>query len=307
MNWHFNFEKTFQRRSLIMIMVVCCAALVSLVGCNKLTVNGLKDRSQPSNERDWSPELVEMPSVSSDGDKVTLRNIRNNRYLSDDDFVVDYYDRQINLQDIQTVDFLVVPFKFKAIAHTMVSFGLSDGTYLALSVEVRKEKGEKYNPLLGLGRQFELIYVLGDEKDLVRVRTEHRDAEVYVYPSVANPKQSQALFVDMMERVNKLSVDPEFYHSISNNCTTNLAGHVNEVSPKKINYGWRVLLPGFSAKYAYDLGLLDNRVPFDELKKIALVNDLALKYRDAPDFSQRIRSRHRKIDRYAEIEQRFQR
>lgn len=290
-----------------LIASACALVFVAMGGCNKLTVNGLKDRVRPSNQRDWSPELVKTPSANVDGDQVSIRNIRNNRYLTDDDFVVDYYDRQIRLQDIQTVDFLVVPFKLKAIAHTMVSFGLSDGTYLALSVEVRKEKGEKYNPLLGLGRQFELIYVLGDERDLVRVRTEHRDAEVYVYPSIASPLQAQALFVDMMERVNKLAVEPEFYHSIANNCTTNLAGHVNEVSPKKIKYGWRVLLPGFSAKYAYDLGLLDNRVPFEELQEIALVNDLALKYRDAPDFSQRIRSRHKKIERYAEIEQRFRR
>jgi hypothetical protein len=298
-----NHLKTTLRRSL---SVSACILVLAATG-NKLTVNGLKDRVRPSNQRDWSPELVKTPSASVEGNLVAIRNIRNNRYLTDDEFVVDYYDREIQLQDIQTVDFLVVPFKVKAIAHTMVSFGLSDGTYLALSVEVRKEKGEKYNPVLGLGRQFELIYVLGDEKDLVRVRTEHRDAEVYVYPSVATPRQAQALFVDMMERVNKLAVEPEFYHSIANNCTTNLAGHVNEVSPKKINYGWRVLLPGFSAKYAYDLGLLDNRIPFEELQKIALVNDLALKHRDAPDFSQRIRSRHQRIDRYAEIEQRFRR
>jgi hypothetical protein len=300
-----NHLKTTLRRSLI--VSACILVLAATGGCNKLTVNGLKDRVRPSNQRDWSPELVKTPSASVEGNLVAIRNIRNNRYLTDDEFVVDYYDREIQLQDIQTVDFLVVPFKVKAIAHTMVSFGLSDGTYLALSVEVRKEKGEKYNPVLGLGRQFELIYVLGDEKDLVRVRTEHRDAEVYVYPSVATPRQAQALFVDMMERVNKLAVEPEFYHSIANNCTTNLAGHVNEVSPKKINYGWRVLLPGFSAKYAYDLGLLDNRIPFEELQEIALVNDLALKHRDAPDFSQRIRSRHQRIDRYAEIEQRFRR
>lgn len=289
----------------LLVALSCWAVIVTSTGCSKLTVNGLKDRARPSNQRDWSPELVKMPSASVDGGQISIQNIRNNQYLTDDEFVVDYYDRQIQLQDIQSVDFLVVPFKVKAIAHTMVSFGLSDGTYLALSVEVRKEKGEKYNPLLGLGRQFELIYVLGDERDLVRVRTEHRNADVYVYPSVASPEQAQALFVDMMGRVNKLAVEPEFYHSISNNCTTNLAGHVNEVSPKKINYGWRVLLPGFSAEYAYDLGLLDNRIPFKELKEIALVNDLALKHRDAADFSQRIRSRHKKIDRYAEIEQRF--
>lgn len=245
------------------------------------------------------------PTISLEAERVTLKNIRHNTYVSDDDFVVDYFDRQFDLSEIQSVDFIVVPFKIKQIAHTMLSFGLQDGTYLTVSIEVRKEKGERFNPVLGMGRQFELMYVVGDERDLIRVRTEHRDAEVYVYPSVASPQQAQALFLDVMERANQLAVDPEFYHSIANNCTTNLAGHVNEISSKKIRYGWRVLLPGLSAKYAYDLGLLDNRIPFDELTKIALVNDLALAHRDAPDFSQRIRARHSRIARYAELDARF--
>ena len=187
----------------------------------------------------------------------------------------------------------------------MISFGLQDGTYLTVSIEVRKEKGERYNPVLGMGRQFELMYLVGDERDLIRLRTEHRDAEVYIYPSVATPEHAQALFLDVMGRANQLAVNPEFYHSIGNNCTTNLAKHVNEISSKKIKYGWRVLLPGLSAKYAYDLGLLDNRVPFDELTKIALVNDLALEHRDAADFSQKIRARHSREARYVELESRF--
>jgi hypothetical protein len=286
--------------------VFACAVFLGNFGCSRLNVNGLKDRMAPSNQRDWSPEQVALPSADINGTRYSIRNIRNNKYISDDDFVVDYYDRTIDLSQVQTVDFVVVPFKFEKIAHTMLSFGLADGTYLALSVEVRKEKGEKYNPLLGAGRQFELMYVLGDEKDLIRLRTEHLDAKVFVYPSVASPQQAQALFANVMQRVNKLSVEPEFYHSIKNNCTTNLAGHVNEVSPKKILYGWRVLLPGLSAEYAYDLGLLDNRVPFKELTKIALVNDLALEHRNAVDFSQKIRSRQSRIKRYADLDQRFQ-
>ena len=245
------------------------------------------------------------PTISLEAERVTLKNIRHNTYVSDDDFVVDYFDRQFDLSEIQSVDFIVVPFKIKQIAHTMLSFGLQDGTYLTVSIEVRKEKGERFNPVLGMGRQFELMYVVGDERDLIRVRTEHRDAEVYVYPSVASPQQAQALFLDVMERANQLAVDPEFYHSIANTCTTNLAGHVNEISSKKIMYGWRVLLPGLSAKYAYDLGLLDNRIPFEELTKIALVNDLALEHRDAPDFSQKIRAHHSRIARYAELDARF--
>ena len=288
-----------------MVAVLCCAVVMSSVGCSRLNINGLTDRFQASNERDWSPEMEQVPSASLEAGVVTLKNIRHNTYVSEDDFVVEYFDRKFNLSEIQSVDYIVVPFKIKQIAHTMISFGLQDGTYLTVSIEVRKEKGERYNPVLGMGRQFELMYLVGDERDLIRLRTEHRDAEVYVYPSVATPEHAQALFLDVMERANQLAVDPEFYHSIGNNCTTNLAGHVNEISSKKIRYGWRVLLPGLSAKYAYDLGLLDNRIPFEELTKLALVNDLALEHRDAADFSQKIRARHSRVDRYAELDARF--
>ena len=288
-----------------MVVILCCAVVMSSAGCSRLNVNGLTDRFQASNERDWSPEMEQVPSATLEAGVVTLKNIRHNTYASEDDFVVEYFDRKFNLSEIQSVDYIVVPFKIKQIAHTMISFGLQDGTYLTVSVEVRKEKGDRYNPVLGMGRQFELMYLVGDERDLIRLRTEHRDAEVYVYPSVATPEHAQALFLDVMERANQLAVDPEFYHSIGNNCTTNLASHVNEISSKKIRYGWRVLLPGLSAKYAYDLGLLDNRIPFEELTELALVNDLALEHRDAADFSQKIRARHSRVARYAELDARF--
>ena len=260
--------------------------------------SGWQDRFTASNERDWSPEMSALPFAKIENGQVEIHNIRNCNYVSSDEFVTRYMDRTINVSDVQTVDFIVVPFnQIAALAHTMISFGLRDGTYIAVSVEVRKEKGEKYSPFTGLVNQFEIAYVVADERDLIRVRTGHRDADVYVFPSIATPEQSQALFVDIMGRVNELAVEPEFYHTIRNNCTTNLADHVNNLSPDRIAYGWRVLLPGLSARYAYDIGLLENRISFEELKAIAYVNDLAAKHYDDPDFSNLIRQRRRNIDR----------
>jgi hypothetical protein len=277
----------------VVLALWCC-------GCNAIRTNPLPDRIAPSNDRPWIPELAVLPHAVIDGEVVHLNNIRNINYISDANYVAKYYDRTIRLDDVQTVDFVVTPFRrAPALAHTMLSFGLRDGTYLGLSVEIRNEVGEKYSPLLGISRQFEIVYVLADERDLIRVRTRHREADVYVYPSVATPEQAQRLFVDVLERVNKLSVEPEFYNTIANNCTTNLIEHVNNLNPDRIRYGWRVLLPGFSARYAYDLGLLDNRIPFEDLKLIAHINDLAETYYDAPDFSQRIRSRQNYIPRLA--------
>ena len=287
--------------SLLAIAVI----LTGLTGCQSLPTD-LSDKLNPSNDRNWIAEQSVLPTAEIEGTTYRLKNIRNCNYVTNDDYVVHHYDRTIDLSDVQTVDFVVVPFKVRQLAHTMLSFGLKDGTYLCVSVEVRKEAGEKYNAMLGLGRQFELMYVMADEKDLIRVRTRHRDAEVYVYPSVAAPANAQELFADVVARMNKLSVDPEFYHSIKNNCTTNLAAHVNQVSSKKIKYGWKVLLPGFSAEYAYQLGLLDNSIPFEELTQLALVNDLAEQNYDAPDFSKKIRAKHERVQRYAELNDRLQ-
>ncbi|MEM9943955.1 MAG: DUF4105 domain-containing protein [Planctomycetota bacterium] len=259
----------------------------------------LKRWTEPSNDRDWRPEFAKTSTITRQNQVLSIRNIRNCNYLSSDDFVVDYYDRQFTVDQIQTVDFIVVPFQnAPRLAHTMMSFGLDDSSYIAVSVEVRKEVGESYSAIKGIGRQYELMYVVSDERDVIRLRTRHRDADVYVYPTIANPIQAQELFLNIAERVNKLAVDPEFYNTITNNCTTNLAGHVNEVSPNKIKYGWKVLLPGLSAKYAYDLGLLDTRIPFEDLKTLSHVNDLAEEHFDDPQFSQLIRSNHSRLERY---------
>lgn len=269
-----------------------------LSGCKPFRINSLGDRIVPSNTREWTPELSVLPLAETEGELITLRNIRNINYVSDDNFVIKYFDRTIRLEDVRSVDFVVTPFQnTPAIAHTMLSFGLADGSYLGISVEIRNEKDEDYSALLGFVRQYEITYVIADERDLIRVRTRHRDADVYVYPSIATAEQSQQLFVDVLARVNKLSVEPEFYNTLRNNCTTNLVGHVNQLKPDRIAYGWRILLPGFSAEYAYDLGLLDNRIPFEDLKTLAYVNDLADRFYDDPQFSQLIRSKRNQIPR----------
>lgn len=283
------------------------ALLLPIAGCQTLAVNGIGDRIYPSNDRDWKPEFASTASAKIDGRQYTLRNIRNCNYLTAEDYVVAYYDRQIFIDQIQTVDYIVVPFNDKLkLAHTMLSFGLDDGTYIALSVEIRREKGEKYSALAGFARQYEVIYVLGDERDVIRLRTKQYKSDVFIYRTVASPEQAQAMFADVIKRVNQLSLDPEFYHTLTNNCTTNLAGHVNDLSPHKIKYNWKILLPGMSGKYAYELGLLDTRIPFDQLTEFSRVNTLADQYFDDPEFSKLIRSDSYKIERYAAREEALQ-
>ncbi len=279
-----------------MVVGLCC--VLAFGGCKPLQINNLRDRIRPSNYRDWEPDLAKMAHAEVTDGVVKLHNVRNCQYVTADDYIVNYDDRTFPLNEIESVDFVVVPFnETPLLAHTMLSFGLKDESRLAVSIEIRKEKEEKFSPVLGALRQYEIAYIVADEKDLIRLRTRFRDSDVYIYPTVATREQAQQLFVDVMKRATDLVVKPEFYNSLTNNCTTNLSGHVNEVANNKIMYSWRVLLPGFSAQYAYDLGLLPNDVPFEDLTALAYVNDLADEYFDDPQFSQRIRARRSLVER----------
>lgn len=244
----------------------------------------------PRNDREWIPEHRLLAYAEFEGSKAHVHNVRNAEFFSYRDCVVDYYDKTYDLSKLQTVDFIMIPFNdARYLAHTMLSFGFENGDYVGVSVEVRLEQGESYDAAIGLFNQFELIYVVADERDLIRVRAEYRDCDVLIYRTKATPEQARRLFVDCLKRVNKLRDEPEWYDTLANNCTTNIVRHINTLAPDSIPHDFRVLLPGYADNLAYDLGLIDNRVPFAEARRNARVNDLALRYRDDPHFSQRIR------------------
>lgn len=266
----------------------CFSLLASVVvfaspGCAKL---------RPSNDRTWSADQTSLPSAEVKGDLATVRNIRFCDYKSEKNYTVRHFDKTYDLTKLKTVDFLRVPFpETPELAHTMLSFGFDDKDYLALSVEIRKEEGEAYSPMLAMFNKYELTYVLGDERDLIGLRTNFRLNDVYLYETKATPEQVRKLFEDVLARVNKLKDEPEFYNTFTNNCTTNLVNHVNTLAPGRVKYDYRVLLPGLSDRLAYDAGLLKTPYSFDETRKAARITDVAYKARDAEDFSVQIRRR----------------
>jgi hypothetical protein len=248
------------------------------------------EKRVPSNDRDWVPEQQVLAYADLDGDLVRVHNVRNCEFFSYRDCIVEHYDKTYDLSKLQTVDFIMVPFnENRAIAHTMLSFGFEGGEYLGVSVEVRLEKGETYDPAIGLFSQFELIYVVADERDLIPVRAEHRNCDVFVYRTTSTPEQARRLFVDVMKRVNHLRDHPEFYDTLSNNCTTNIVRHINTLAPDRVPYDYRVLLPGFADSLAHELGLIDNSVPLVEARRRARINERVARFKDDPHFSQRIR------------------
>jgi hypothetical protein len=248
------------------------------------------EKRVPSNDRDWIPELKVLASADFNGDKVRLRNVRNAQFFSYRDCLVEYYDKTYDLSQIKSVDFIMIPFNDnRAIAHTLLSFGFENGDYVGVSAEVRLEKGEAYDAATGLFNEFELMYVVADERDLLPVRAQYRNVDVLLYRTTATPQQARTLFVDVLKRVNHLREHPEFYDTLSNNCTTNIVRHNNALAPDRIPYDYRVLLPGYADSLAYELGLIDNSRPFADVRRAARINDLILRYKDDPHFSQRIR------------------
>jgi hypothetical protein len=243
----------------------------------------------PSNERDWQTEVAVLPYATRDGDLVTLHNVRNFDYRTEQDFVPRYDDRTFDLRQLDAVDLIAVYWAGDAIAHIMVSFGFA-GEHVAFSIETRKEKGEAYSSIAGFFKRYELIYVVGDERDLIRVRTNYRRPEelAYVYRTRALPANARGLFLEYVDKINELKARPEFYNTLTTNCTTDVWFLVRALA-SQFPLDWRVLLSGYFPAYAYDLGSLDTSLPFPELKARSLINAKAHAADQDPDFSARIR------------------
>jgi hypothetical protein len=245
---------------------------------------------RPSNDRDWSGDQARLPSARFDGSVVHVRNVRNFDYQAVDRWTPRWEDRRYDLDSLSSVWFVVEPFSsLRGPAHTFVSFGFGDSSFVAVSVEVRKERGEQFDPVRGMLREYELMYVVADERDAVRLRSNFRRDSVVLYRAQTTPQKARQLFVGMMERANALAERPEFYNTLTSTCTTNIVRHVNAIAPKRIPRSYKVLLPGFADELAYDLGLLDRTRPFAETRRLALINPRALAHDGDPRFSLAIR------------------
>jgi len=245
--------------------------------------------SRPLNTRDWSIDQKILPTASFDGPLVTIRNIRNFRYEAVDRYTPAYYDKTFDLRKLESAWFVVEPFGGGGAAHTFLSFGFGGNDFVAISVEIRKEKGEMFSPLKGLLRQYEVMYVVGDERDLIKLRTNYRNDTVYLYPMRTTPERMRALFVAMLKRANDLAQHPEFYNTLTNTCTTNLVKHVNALVRGRIPMNPAILLPAYSDRFAYKLGLIDTKLTFEQAREHFRINERARTHAEDTEFSLRIR------------------
>ena len=246
---------------------------------------------RPAADRPWIEAHTRAPTATFDGSRVTIHDVRDFRYPADGSTLAAWDERTYDLDLLESVWFVVVPFStdWRGPAHTFLSFGFADSSYLAISVEARREEGEDYSMAKGLLKRFEMLYVIGDERDLIGVRAARQEDEVYLYPVRTDPARMRALLVSMLERANELAARPEFYDTLRRNCTTAILDHVNALRERPIRFGPRILLPGYTDAVALEHGLLDTDLAIEAARVRFRVDDLARAHLDAPDFSLRIR------------------
>ena len=247
----------------------------------------------PSNERDWQTDVAKLPYAAIEGDTVTLHNIRNFDYRSETDYTPAWYDKRYDLAKLEGVDLVAVYWMGPAIAHVFLSFAFAGGDHLAISIETRKEEGEGYSTVKGFFRQYELYYVVADERDVIRLRTNYRHdppEDVYVYRLQGPIEDGRRLFLEYMSKINGLKASPEFYNSLTTNCTTNIWMNAR-VNPEHVPFSWKILASGYVPEFLYEHGrLAAGGLPFAGLQRRAHVNARARAADAAADFSRRIRA-----------------
>lgn len=244
----------------------------------------------PSNHRPWRPEVAVTPRAVVNGDRVRFSGVRDFVYRSADDFTVRYVDREVDLSKLESVDFFISYWAQPPgmVGHTFVSFNFADAEPLAISIETRPEIGESFDPIGSMFKMFELIYVVGTERDLIGVRANYRGEAVYGYRLRLRRDMARDLFMVYVKRINELADKPEYYHLLSNNCTLNIFRYANRAG-REGDFDFRHLLNGWSDRYLYEAGMLSEAMPFGELRRHSRLNEAAGQARNAPFFSSWIR------------------
>jgi hypothetical protein len=242
----------------------------------------------PSQLKDWAPEVARMPTADFEGDRLVIHGLRNFDYRSETDFDVRYEDRTYDLSKLVGLDLFMSYWSGPRVAHTILSWEFEDAPPIAISIETRKDRTQQYSAIEGFFKQYELIYVVADERDLVRLRTNFRGEEVYLYRLAAPVEAARALLLDYVRRFDRLADHPAFYDALTQNCTTTIRDHVKHIAPG-FTFDWRLLVNGHLDEMLWEKGSVNNTIPFAELRARSRINERALAAGSSPDFSRLIR------------------
>jgi hypothetical protein len=242
----------------------------------------------PTNDSDWQPDVAQKAWADIQGDEVTLHNVRNCDYRTDTDYTPHWETRTVRLSQITGIDLAIDYWGSPWIAHPIVSFQFADAPPLCFSIETRKRVGQTYSTIGGLYRQYTLIYVVSDERDVIRLRTNYRHENIYLYHLTVSTERARERFLEYVRSLNALRAQPRWYNAITTNCTTSIRSQ--HPSKERIPWDWRILLNGKGDELLYEEGaLVTGGLPFAELKQRSLIDTRARAANDSPDFSKLIR------------------
>ncbi len=244
---------------------------------------------RPSHDRDWELGQEKLPHIEFSDGKIIVKNFRNFDWLKEGEAVTNYETRIFNEDDLNSVDVFISHFSdFEGLAHIFISFGFKDNEHLVVSLETRREKNEEFSPLLGILRQYEIIYVVGSESDIVGLRTDVRRERVYLYDTKATPKQARDLFKVLAVDINDVYNKPRIYNTLTNNCTNGITRRVEDVTDIDFPLSWKTILPGYFDEVLYKMKIIDTSSDFTEVKNRHLIdNDKVDK--NSPDYSLELR------------------
>jgi uncharacterized protein DUF4105 len=243
----------------------------------------------PAQVADWQPNVAEPARAELVGDRLTVYNVRNFEYRSETDYTPRWETRRYDLSKLEGLDMFFSHWAGPAIAHTIMSWSFSDGRYLAISIETRNRVGQGYSAVAGFFRQFPIYYVVADERDVIRLRTNYRGEHVWLYRLQTPDNVPRSLLLDYLESVNQLARQPAWYNALTDNCTTTIRRHVRHLNPDGNPFSWQLLANGYLPELLYEQGRLDTSRPFDELREASNIDARA---NAAPfeDFSDAIRA-----------------
>ena len=243
----------------------------------------------PSNDRDWAPDVAHGVTADIGGPDIVLHNVRNFEWRSDDDFTPRWETRRYSLERLTSVDLVSSVWASPAIAHTLISFGFDDSRHVVFSAEVRRERGEEFSEIGGFFKEFELVMIAADESDILRLRTNIRREDVTLLPLRLTGAQARALFLAYVERANKLARQPQFYQTITANCTT-VMFELARLVDRRVPMDWRILMSGYLPEYLYDLGIIRTDIPLERVLQEAAISRKAQDAPAAANFSRVIRA-----------------
>jgi len=243
----------------------------------------------PTNDSDWQPDVAQKAWADIQGDEVTLHNVRNCDYRTETDYTPHWETRTVRISQITGIDLAVDYWGSPWIAHPIASFQFADAPPLCFSIETRKKLGQTYSTIGGLYRQFELIYIVADERDVIRLRTNYRNEDIYLYRTTISPAHARERFLEYIHSLNALRNKPRWYNAVTTNCTTSI--RTQHPPNERMPWDWRILVNGKGDELLYERHLIaTGGLPFSELKQRSWINKLARAADQDPDFSRLIRA-----------------